>query len=137
MSEYNSIVTNWAGRAKLAGLSFLIVSLGVPWTLQLNSPVLLRSCPICVVVFFGGGLPHKNGATSEVVPKRKGYYLNSNSLSGFAQKLMKFDPCATNNTTIVRLFLFMREGEGSHSETFSCLCLKTYHTLESVSKRRS
>jgi len=58
MSEYNSIVTNWAGRAKRAGLSSLIVSLGVPWTLQLNSPVLLRSCPKCVVVFFRRGLPH-------------------------------------------------------------------------------
>jgi len=34
MSEYNSIVTNWAGQAKRAGLSFLIISLGVPWTLR-------------------------------------------------------------------------------------------------------
>jgi len=93
-SECNSIVTNWAGRAKRAGLSFLIVSVGVPWTLQLNSPVLLRSCPKCVVVFFRRGLPHKNGATSEVVPKRKGYYLSSTSLSGFAKNLMKIDACS-------------------------------------------
>jgi len=28
MSEYNPIVINWAGRAKRAGLSFLIVNLG-------------------------------------------------------------------------------------------------------------
>ena len=27
---------NWAGRAKPAGLSFLIVNLGVPWTLPIN-----------------------------------------------------------------------------------------------------
>jgi len=36
MSEYNPIVTNWAGRAKPAGLSFLIVNLGLPWTLPIN-----------------------------------------------------------------------------------------------------
>ena len=36
MSEYNPIVINWTGRAKPAGLSFLIVNLGVPWTIPLN-----------------------------------------------------------------------------------------------------
>jgi len=36
MSEYNAVVINWAGRAKPAGLSFLIVNLGVPWTLPIN-----------------------------------------------------------------------------------------------------
>ena len=36
MSEYNPVVINWAGRAKPAGLSFLIVNLGVPWTLPVN-----------------------------------------------------------------------------------------------------
>ena len=36
---------------KSAGLSFLIVNLGVPWALQLNSPVLLWSSPKCFVVF--------------------------------------------------------------------------------------
>ena len=36
MSEYNPIVINWAGRAKRAGLSFLIVNLGVPWALRPN-----------------------------------------------------------------------------------------------------
>ena len=35
---------------KRAGLSFLIVNMGVPWALRPNSPVLLRSCPKCVVV---------------------------------------------------------------------------------------
>ena len=30
MSEYNLVVINWAIRAKPAGLSFLIVNLGVP-----------------------------------------------------------------------------------------------------------
>jgi len=59
MSEYNPIVINWAGRAKRAGLSFLIVNLGVPWALWPNSPVLLRRCPKCVVVFFRRGLQHK------------------------------------------------------------------------------
>jgi len=44
---------------KRTGLSFLIVNLGVPWTLRLNSPVLSQSCPKCVVVFFRRGLPHK------------------------------------------------------------------------------
>jgi len=34
MSDYNPIVINWTGRAKRAGLSFLIVNLGVPWTLR-------------------------------------------------------------------------------------------------------
>ena len=58
MSEYNPIVINWAGRVKRAGLSFLIVNLGVPWALRLNSPVLLRSCPKCFVVFFRRGLQH-------------------------------------------------------------------------------
>ena len=55
---------------KRAGLSFLIVNLGVPCALWLNSPVLLRSCPERVLIlFFRRELPHKNGATSEVVPK--------------------------------------------------------------------
>ena len=36
MSEYNFVVINWAGRAKRAGLSFLIVNLSVPWTLPIN-----------------------------------------------------------------------------------------------------
>jgi len=58
MSEYNPVVINWAGRTKSAGLSLLIVNLGVPWALRINSPVLLRSCPKCVVVFFRRGLPH-------------------------------------------------------------------------------
>jgi len=59
MSEYNPIVINWAGRAKRAGLSFLIVKLGVPWTLPLNSPVLLWSCPKRVWFFlFRRELPH-------------------------------------------------------------------------------
>jgi len=52
MSEYNSIVINWVGRAKRAGLSFLIINLGVPWTFRLNLPVLLRSCPKRVLFFF-------------------------------------------------------------------------------------
>ena len=37
---------------KRAGLSFLIVNLGVPWALRPNSPVLLRSCPKRVLFFF-------------------------------------------------------------------------------------
>jgi len=45
---------------KRAGLSFLIVNLGVPWALRPNSPVLSRSCPKCVVVFFRRGLQHKS-----------------------------------------------------------------------------
>jgi len=36
MSEYNPIVIHWTGRAKPAGLSFLIVNLGVPWTIPIN-----------------------------------------------------------------------------------------------------
>ena len=36
MSECNPTVINWAGRAKQAGLSFLIVNLGVPRTLPIN-----------------------------------------------------------------------------------------------------
>ena len=36
MSEYNFVVINLAGRAKPTGLSFLIVNLGVPWTLPIN-----------------------------------------------------------------------------------------------------
>ena len=36
MSEYNIVVINRAVRAKPAGLSFLIVNLGVPWTLPIN-----------------------------------------------------------------------------------------------------
>jgi len=35
MSEYNFVVINWAGRAKPAGLSFVIVNLGVAWTLPI------------------------------------------------------------------------------------------------------
>jgi len=37
---------------KQAGLSFLIVNLGVPWALRPNSPVLLQSCPKRVLFFF-------------------------------------------------------------------------------------
>jgi len=44
---------------KRAGLDFAIVNLGVPGSLRPNSPVLLRSCPKCVVVFFRRGLPHE------------------------------------------------------------------------------
>ena len=36
MSEYNFVVINRGGRAKPAGLSFLIVNLDVPWTLPIN-----------------------------------------------------------------------------------------------------
>ena len=36
MSEYNPVVIIWEGRAKPAGLSFLIVNLGAPWTLPIN-----------------------------------------------------------------------------------------------------
>jgi len=43
---------------KRAELSFVIVNLGVPWALRPNSPVLSRSCPKCVVVFFRRGLQH-------------------------------------------------------------------------------
>jgi len=63
---------------KPACLSFLIVNLGMLWTLPIQS-VLSRNCPQRVVVFFKGGLPHKNGATSEVVLSLKGYYLSSTS----------------------------------------------------------
>jgi len=55
---------------KRAGLSFLIVNLGVPWALRSNSPVLLHSCLKRVLfLFFRRELPHKNSATIEVVPK--------------------------------------------------------------------
>jgi len=37
---------------KQAGLSFLIVNLGVPWALRPNSKVLSRSCPKRVLFFF-------------------------------------------------------------------------------------
>jgi len=50
MSECNFVVINWAVRAKPAGLSFLIVNLGVPWTLPIY--VFSRNCPKRVVVFF-------------------------------------------------------------------------------------
>jgi len=59
MSEYNPIVINWAGRTKPAGLSFLIVNLGVPWALRLTSPVLLQSCPKCAVIFLRRGLQQR------------------------------------------------------------------------------
>jgi len=53
MSEYHLIVIN------SAGLSFLIVNLGVPWALRPNSQVLLRSCPKHVLFFFfRRELPH-------------------------------------------------------------------------------
>jgi len=59
MSKKNPIVINWAGRAKRAGLSFLTVNLGVPWTLWLKSPVLLRNCRKRVLFFlFRRELPH-------------------------------------------------------------------------------
>ena len=54
---------------KRAGLSFLIVNLGVPWALRPNSPVLSRSCPKRVLFFFfRRELPHKNGATIVRLP---------------------------------------------------------------------
>ena len=37
---------------KRAGLSFLIVNLGVPWALRPNSPVFSRSCPKRVLFSF-------------------------------------------------------------------------------------
>jgi len=37
MSEYNFVVIIWAVRVKPAGLSFLIVNLGVSWTFLLIS----------------------------------------------------------------------------------------------------
>ena len=44
---------------KRAGLSFLIVNLGVPWALRPNSPVHSRSCPKRVLFFyFRKELPH-------------------------------------------------------------------------------
>jgi len=44
---------------KRAGLSFLIVNLGVPWVLRPNSPVLSQSCPKRVLFFFfRRKLPH-------------------------------------------------------------------------------
>ena len=44
---------------KRAGLSFVIVNLGVPWALRPNSPVLSRSCPKHVLFFFfRRELPH-------------------------------------------------------------------------------
>ena len=44
---------------KRAGLSFLIVNLGVPWALRPNSPVLSQSCPKRVLFFFfRRELPH-------------------------------------------------------------------------------
>ena len=36
MSEYIFVVINWVGREKPVGLSFLIVNLGMPWTLPIN-----------------------------------------------------------------------------------------------------
>jgi len=65
MIEYNPTVINWAGRAKRAGLSFLIVNLGVPSALRPNSPVLLWSCPKRVLFFFfRRELPHMPDATT-------------------------------------------------------------------------
>ena len=51
---------------KRAGLSFLIVNLGVPWALRLNSPVLLRSCPKRVLFFFLEGNCHIGHENNEV-----------------------------------------------------------------------
>jgi len=84
MSEYNFVVINWAVRAKQAGLSFLIVNLGVPWTLPINQCSRGTVLNVCLSSSFRRELPHKNGATSEVVPSLKGCYLSSTSLSGFA-----------------------------------------------------
>jgi len=53
---------------KRAGLSFVIINLGVPWALRPNSPVFSRSCPKRVLVFFRRELPHKNGATIVRLP---------------------------------------------------------------------
>jgi len=52
MSEYNIAVINWAIRAKPAGLSFLIVNLGVPWTLPTNQ----RSRGIVLNVWWSSSL---------------------------------------------------------------------------------
>jgi len=79
MSEYHFVVLNWAGRAKPAGLSFLIINLGVPWTLRINQ----CSRGIVLNVQWSSSLEGdchiKNGATSEVVPSLKEYYLSSTS----------------------------------------------------------
>ena len=49
---------------KRAGLSFLIVNLGVPWALRTNSPVLSRSWPKRVLFFFyRRELPHQLNKT--------------------------------------------------------------------------
>jgi len=50
---------------KRAGLSFLIVNLGVPWALRPNSPVLSRSCPKRVLFFFRRELPHRRFENDE------------------------------------------------------------------------
>jgi len=52
---------------KRAGLSFLIVNLGVPWALRPNSPVLSRSCPKRVLFFFRRELPHRRLENDENV----------------------------------------------------------------------
>jgi len=60
MSEYNFVVINRAGQAKPASLSFLLVNLGMPWTLPTVFISALAELPKCVVVsFFRRGLPHK------------------------------------------------------------------------------
>jgi len=80
---------NRAGRAKLAGLSFLIVNLGVPGTLRLNSPVLLRGCPKCVVVLFKRWLPHyetKKQARNQLgTPRGEEFFESGPNYSNYLQ----------------------------------------------------
>jgi len=67
------------GRAKPPGLSFLIVNLGVPWTLPINQCSRGIVLNVCCSSSLEGNCHIKNGATSEVVPSLKGYYHSSTS----------------------------------------------------------
>jgi len=58
MSEYNFVVISWAVRAKQAGLSFLIVNLGVPWTLPINQCSRGTVLNVCFSSSFRRELPH-------------------------------------------------------------------------------
>ena len=67
MNEYNPIVINSAGRAKRAGLSFLIVNLtclGHTGQIHQCSRGVVQN--VCCSSSLEGNC-HKNGATSEVV----------------------------------------------------------------------
>jgi len=73
MHEYNFVVMNLAVRAKPAGLSFVIVNLGVPWTLPINQCSRGNVLNVCFSSSFRRELPQNQCQTiqlcSEILPQ--------------------------------------------------------------------